>query len=371
MQGIYNLCRKYPSLLWRGWIPLIGLAIILVAIVSALTVVLLRLQQQLQTERGLRQQREREALLVSDMIEGLEGADWQRSLQGVLSEIVQGEAGRAAALLSLAENGALEVRASAYAPEEPVWDDLMQEPALHQALESQQPVQGTGGAAFLPISGEGETVGVLAVRGGDSHSLVLRAAARVCGVAITEIRRHRKQATLTNTDGLTGLANHRHFQQALGVALGQAYLEGEPLAIILMDIDRFKQVNDTYGHLFGDLVLREIAYVLRRSIPPQAVAARYGGEEMVVMLQGQAAADPLTVAERLRRAIADTAVMEFTSGIKLNVTVSMGVAVYQLGEGKNRFIARADEALYLSKREGRNRVTLSQGEGGTETVPHA
>lgn len=346
-------------------------AVALALVLIAVAVQLLKVNRRLTAERLRQEQGEREVLLVAELIEGLEGSDWQRTIQSQLGAIVQRGIGRAAALVAVSDSGALELRASAHAEGEPLWESSMDDPGAHRALEARAPVRSGSEAVFLPLLVEGDVIGLLAVRGGESASPALRVAARVCGIGLHEIRRHRKQATLTNTDGLTGLGNHRHFQQVLGVALGQAYLEGEPLAIILMDIDHFKKVNDSHGHLFGDLVLRELAYVLRRSIPAHALAARYGGEELVVVVQGQAALRSGEVAEQLREAVAATAIMDFTNGVQLNVTVSMGVALYQLGEGKNRLIARADEALYTSKREGRNRVTVSQPDDSTVQAPIA
>jgi len=313
-------------------------------------------------EQSRLQALERDIREITGLIGCLNGSDWQRSVHGVLTALVDGGSGRAAALLGLSDSGTLEVRSFAAGSGEPPWDPVVADSAAYRALRAQASYAGERGTAYLPLFEEGEAIGVLGVRGGDATSAALQTAARLSELGLTGLRHLRKQAALSSTDGLTGLANHRHFQQALGVALGQAYLEGEPLALILLDIDRFKAVNDTHGHLLGDLVLREIALVLRRSLPPDAQSARYGGEEMAVLVSGAHADRADAIAEEIRRAVEAHEVLDFTSGVKLTVTVSLGVARYELGQGKSRLIARADEALYASKRSGRNRVTVAPSE---------
>jgi diguanylate cyclase (GGDEF)-like protein len=306
---------------------------------------------------------EHERKLVVGLAGAVVGTDWLRSVQGLAGELVRAGVCRSAVLMAVADNGTLEVRAAAYGAGEAAWNPTLDESA-HEALERAASVQ-AGDRLFQPLVEEGEVIGVLALRDSRASETVIDLSARLFTLGLEALRLSQKQATLSNTDGLTGLANHRHFQQTLGVALAQAYLENEPLGIILLDIDHFKSVNDTHGHLLGDLVLREIAYLLRRELPPDALPARYGGEEFVVLLRGQNALRAAEIAEQLRSAVAAHQIFDFASGTKLAVTVSLGVALYELGQGKNRFIARADEALYTSKREGRNRVTVAPPEADT------
>ncbi|HYG58249.1 MAG TPA: GGDEF domain-containing protein, partial [Symbiobacteriaceae bacterium] len=260
-------------------------------------------------------------------------------------------------------DGGFEQRAAAFAPGESVW--APDEGALQQVCDSRASTRLGRDGWLFPVVEDGEPVGVLAVRGARVETSSLAVAVRIAGLGLTGMRQYRKQTMLSSTDGLTGLANHRHFQQVLSVALAQAYLANEPLTLVLLDIDKFKNVNDTYGHLFGDLVLREIAYLLRRELPPDSVPTRYGGEEMAVVLRGADALSAPEIAERLRRVIEAHQVFDYASGTRLSVTVSLGVALYQLGQGKSRLVARADEALYTSKREGRNRVTVAVPEEST------
>ncbi|HWI65957.1 MAG TPA: GGDEF domain-containing protein [Symbiobacteriaceae bacterium] len=290
--------------------------------------------------------------------------DWMRSVNNLAGALVQSGAAQSVVLMAVADNGALEHRASAHGPGARDWLPGTEEGVKH-VLESVEPTRVGDDGLLLPVVEEGELVGILAVRGARPDSPALPVAVRLAGLGLTGLRLYQKQAVLSTTDGLTGLVNHRHFQQSLSVALAQAYLEGESLALILLDIDHFKTVNDTYGHLFGDLVLRELAYLLRRELPGDAMVARYGGEEFVVVLQGETARKAESVAEQIRASVAEHQVFDFSTGTRLSVTISLGLAQYELGQGKSRLIARADEALYSSKRDGRNRVTVALPENST------
>jgi diguanylate cyclase (GGDEF)-like protein len=147
------------------------------------------------------------------------------------------------------------------------------------------------------------------------------------------------------TDGLTGLANRRAFDEHLAVDAARP-----PVALIMIDLDHFKRLNDTYGHQAGDGVLRMVAGILRQEAPPGALAARYGGEELALILPGADGATGYNVAERIRAAIA-------TAGGPVPVTASLGVAAGPPDGGSPaELLAAADAALYQAKRDGRDRV---------------
>lgn len=337
------------------------------AVLALLGVAVALLVRQFLLLRRLRtgsEQMQKELDLAAKLAGAVSGADWQQSVEGLTDALVQSGVCRAACLMSLSEDGHLELRASAYAPHEVPFTFGGEETAS-LALKGQEPMAFGSGEWLLPIVEEREPVGLLAVRTPRTDSSVLQVAVKLAALGLTGMRLYQRQAILSNTDGLTGLANHRHFQSMLGVAIAQSYLEGEPLAVILLDIDHFKSVNDTYGHLQGDMVLRELAHLLRCELPADALAARYGGEELVVLLRGKMAQRAPEVSEHLREAIANRQMVDITSGSQIRVTVSLGVAQYELGQGKNRLVARADEALYTSKREGRNRVTVAPPENST------
>lgn len=177
-------------------------------------------------------------------------------------------------------------------------------------------------------------------------------------VHVTELGRfleHARKEALT--DSLTGLANRKAFDKRLAHDMAEAAAQGMPLTLLLIDIDHFKKINDTYGHVTGDQVLRLISSVLLNNIKGQDMGARYGGEEFAVLLPRTPLAGGQNVAEVLRRLIEGKEIVNRGSGHKLGrITLSAGVAQYKPGESTFAFIERADAALYEAKKSGRNRV---------------
>jgi len=159
------------------------------------------------------------------------------------------------------------------------------------------------------------------------------------------------------TDPLTSLANRKYFDSALEKFIAQSVATGEPMALLLIDIDHFKAFNDTFGHLTGDQVLRLVAIALKQNVKGQDIAARYGGEEFAIILPATTLRSALTVADHVRRAVMTKELMKRSTGEHLGrVTVSIGVAVLQKDEAAQSLIERADNCLYAAKRCGRNRV---------------
>jgi diguanylate cyclase len=159
------------------------------------------------------------------------------------------------------------------------------------------------------------------------------------------------------TDPLTSLANRKYFDQALDKYIAQSVANGEPLALLLTDIDHFKAFNDTFGHLTGDQVLRLVALSVKQNVKGQDVAARYGGEEFAIILPATTLRAALVVADHIRRAVMTKELMKRSTGEHLGrVTVSIGAAVLKSGESAQGLIERADACLYTAKRCGRNRV---------------
>jgi len=164
---------------------------------------------------------------------------------------------------------------------------------------------------------------------------------------------------LAERDGLTGLANRRHFDQAYQMACRRATRTGEPLGVAMIDIDHFKQYNDRYGHAGGDNALREVAQVLANIVRrPYEMAARYGGEEFVLLLPG--VADMGKVLEQLRQDVFALALPHEDSSTASVVTVSCGGVVAQGLESCEpaALLAQADALLYEAKQRGRNRVAV-------------
>jgi len=159
------------------------------------------------------------------------------------------------------------------------------------------------------------------------------------------------------TDPITGLANRKFFDDALGKAIEETTSRGEPLSLLMIDIDRFKTFNDTYGHLTGDQVLRLVASSLKQNVKGQDVAARYGGEEFAVVLPKTLLRSAITLADQIRRAVMSKELMKRSTGEHLGrITVSVGVATFHSGDSNQSLIERADACLYAAKRNGRNRV---------------
>ncbi|MGO8371309.1 PleD family two-component system response regulator [Rhizobium ruizarguesonis] len=200
------------------------------------------------------------------------------------------------------------------------------------------------------------------IRPVDPNELVAR--------SLTQIRRKRyndrlrasvKQTIeLAVTDPLTGLYNRRYLDNHLNVLFNRSMARGRPLSVLITDIDRFKQVNDTYGHDGGDEVLREFANRVRSTIRGADLACRYGGEEFVVVMPDTSPEIAATVAERLRAAIESAPFMLKHSGEALNVTASFGIASRIASVlTPDQLMKQADLALYEAKNTGRNRVVAA------------
>jgi diguanylate cyclase (GGDEF)-like protein len=177
-------------------------------------------------------------------------------------------------------------------------------------------------------------------------------AVRAKDALMAELRR------TSTTDELTDLANRRHFFARLGEELARAARQGAPLAVAILDVDHFKQVNDSHGHAAGDAVLRETADRLRKVTRAGELVGRIGGEEFAILLPGAAADQAWRLCDRLREAQSD-APIPLPSGEEIRSTLSGGVAVAVSGETIERLMARADRALYQAKRQGRDRDRLA------------
>jgi diguanylate cyclase len=159
------------------------------------------------------------------------------------------------------------------------------------------------------------------------------------------------------TDPLTGLGNRKYFDRSVGTAVQNALANGEPLSLLMFDIDHFKSFNDSYGHLTCDQVLRLVGMSLKQTIKGQDITARYGGEEFVVVLPNTALRQALTVADHIRRAIMSKELKKKSTGEILGrVTISVGVSMLKPDDDTDSLIERADACLYAAKRNGRNRV---------------
>jgi diguanylate cyclase (GGDEF)-like protein len=156
------------------------------------------------------------------------------------------------------------------------------------------------------------------------------------------------------TDGLTGLANRRQCDEALTSEIARVSRFGGSFAVVLADLDGFKDLNDTHGHATGDAVLREVGALLQRTLRASDLAGRWGGEEFLLLLRETSLRGALELAERVRSALEACTILA-VDGTPLHVTASFGVGVFDADEDAD-VVAAADAALYVAKRGGKNRV---------------
>jgi diguanylate cyclase (GGDEF)-like protein len=181
-------------------------------------------------------------------------------------------------------------------------------------------------------------------------------------VSIENVALHEQVQRQAVTDELTGLANHRRFQEVLAQELAGARRDGQTTGLVMLDVDNFKQVNDTHGHPQGDEVLRALARVLRETAREVDHPARYGGEEMAIVLHHTDLAGAYNAAERVRTAVERLEIPSLDGGGPLRVTASLGVAAAATGSGQD-LIAAADKALYEAKAAGKNQTVRGIVEG--------
>ena len=195
---------------------------------------------------------------------------------------------------------------------------------------------------------------------------------------VTEMVHARQRLeSLSTTDALTGAGNRRLFDQRLTDELRRAQRQGQPLALLMVDIDHFKRYNDRYGHPAGDAALQRVVSMLRQQARrPGELVARYGGEEFVLLLPHNDEAAAFSLAERCLAAVALAAIEHADSPTSAHVTLSIGVAVHNAAaatsaEDAAAFVARADAALYEAKQRGRARVIAAAQAGGSERMASA
>ena len=180
------------------------------------------------------------------------------------------------------------------------------------------------------------------------------------------VRMMEKLQKLAVTDGLTKLYNSRSFYSQLETEVDRFNRYKHPLALLLLDLDHFKEYNDNYGHLEGDKVLVRFSQIIKSCLRTNDSAYRYGGEEFTVILPETAGAKARTVAQRIRSAL-ETERFSTENGQNVQITISIGVTEYHAQEELSTFIQRADKAMYVSKQNGRNKVSMLHAEDTPKT----
>ena len=227
-----------------------------------------------------------------------------------------------------------------------------------------EPGRRLGSLAVIPLQRDGRAMGAIAVEGDEPAQLtavegsLLLLLSSVSAAAFVSVCQFEEATVESRTDALTSLANRRVFDERLRQHLGECDRSDQVLSLILADLDNFKAINDTYGHAAGDRVLAAVAAAARRGVRNIDLCARYGGEELAILLPQTPIERAQDVAERLRRTLESSRIE--VDGRVLSVTASFGVASYPTSTGsRDSLFSAADRALYDAKRAGRNCVRCS------------
>jgi diguanylate cyclase (GGDEF)-like protein len=357
-------------------ITMIGLlaSIALVVVASSL------IEREMRHRRAAQQERLRELSLLLELGELMQAC---RTLDEAFDVILRTgprffPASSGAVSLFLASRNAVEVRAawgeaSAFAQKsfepEQCWGLRRGRMHLSQAegsamicghLSESRPAH----AACMPLIANGELLGALHLVDGAGMSAELQQRMGVFGeqvaLAVANLQLRETLRNQSTRDPLTGLFNRRYCEETLTRELARAQRETAPLSVLMLDVDHFKKVNDTYGHETGDVVLKEIAAVLQKQTRRSDVAGRLGGEELLVLMPNADRDCATKKAEALRASVAELAIRAHGRPIE-RVTVSIGVATFpEHGKSADELTRAADAALYRAKHEGRDRVCLAE-----------
>jgi diguanylate cyclase (GGDEF)-like protein len=299
------------------------------------------------------------------------------------------------ALASL-ENGAVVVRAGTGSHRAGKTLEGMDGELAHFVMEKRKPIRyskgmrgetagmfqrrdplwgGIQSCLMVPLSAGAQSLGVVRLDNRQADAFqefdqeVLQTLANQAGLALENARRVRQVQELAVRDGLTGLHNHRYFQERLGEELIKADRYHKDLCLILMDVDHFKKFNDQYGHPEGDRILKAVADALARSVRNKIdTVARYGGEEFVALLPETSIQSGRELAERIRQKVESMILPKREGEGVFRVTLSLGVAAFPFdAREQGPLIQRADEALYHSKAAGRNKVSVYNAQLSKQT----
>ncbi len=226
----------------------------------------------------------------------------------------------------------------------------------------------------LPLAVEGEILGCLSLNSDQPNAFdaqdlqFLSVIGYQMAASLKHFQRFSSIKNMATYDTLTGLYNRRYFEERFGAEAEKSFYSGIPLSLVMVDIDHFKKVNDTFGHTEGDQILCRISSLLKNSVRRKDTVARYGGEEFILMLPEAGLEQSFVIAERIRQLVEST---PFDVGrAQVNLTLSMGISNFPSHrvKSKEELIRMADQALYDAKRGGRNRVCIFTEKSSQWTV---
>jgi diguanylate cyclase (GGDEF)-like protein len=234
---------------------------------------------------------------------------------------------------------------------------------LNASPDSVRLFTGSASRMSIPLISFGQTLGVLTLHSTERDTFhegelqPLESVADICASSIQNAHYVERVKQLAYLDGLTGIFNRRFFEMRILEEMERARRYGTGMAIVMVDIDQFKRLNDEFGHLLGDEVLRQVSSLFHQQLRKIDVVCRYGGEEFAIILSQTSASHALTVAEKLRRMVEN---WQFP-GVARSVTISAGVAAFpDHGSTRDDLVRAADKGLYAAKQEGRNRICVAE-----------
>ncbi len=193
----------------------------------------------------------------------------------------------------------------------------------------------------------------------------LESVADICATAIQNARYFDRVRHMAYADGLTGIFNRRYFEMRIAEEMERARRYDNALALIMVDLDHFKRLNDEFGHLLGDEVLRQVTTLFGQNLRKSDIVCRYGGEEFVLLMPQTAVEQATAAAEKLRKAIETWSF----PGVAWPVTISSGVSSFPAdGDSRDALVSAADRALYAAKQGGRNRVVVASHEAASTSA---
>jgi len=219
----------------------------------------------------------------------------------------------------------------------------------------------------LPLTVEGEILGCISLNSDQPNAFdaqdlqFLSVIGYQMAATLKHFQRFSSIQNIAIYDTLTGLYNRRYFEERLGIDAQKSFYSGTSLSLVMVDIDHFKKINDTFGHTEGDQILHKISSLLKTSVRKKDTVARYGGEEFIIILPEAGLEESFIIAERIRRLVENTS---FEAGqAQINLTLSLGISNFpsHRAKSKEELVKMADQALYDAKRGGRNKVCIYAG----------